>query len=287
MTYKDVPGYDAAIPYRTFAEYAPRFANNFFLEKSDNGVLTAKWHTKGKEMLWGQGPHKGIGQLCADVHQDPDIDVLILGGHGHNYVADFHVPDASRGPLQPEERYDLEYYDGCRSIEALVGLEQSTIGVINGPGYHTEYAIFCDITLIADNAIISEPHYFLGGVPGDGVQIAWREAMGIKRYNYALLTNEIITPQKAVEYGLANEVVPANQIYDRAKELAQTILAAPRVTRMVTTQVLRAPWRKAIAWELRHAFGSEMFAATCTGVEHKQTGDWKGYLKDLGAKMER
>ena len=287
MSYRDVPGFDPVIPYRRFEDYAPRFERNFLLDKTEDGVLTAKWHTDGQEMLWGRGAHKGIGQLCMDVHQDPDIDVLILGGNGHDYVTDFHVPDAARGPLQPEERYDLEYYDGCRSIEALVGLEQSTIGVINGPGYHTEYAVFCDITLIADNAKISEPHTFLGGVPGDGIQIAWREAMGIKNFSYAALTNQIITPAQAVEYGLANEVVPADKIYDRARELARVILEAPRVTRMITTQVLRTPWRKAIAAELRHAFGSEMFAAVCHGVEHKQTPDWGGYLHTLGAKARR
>ncbi|MBK7903764.1 MAG: hypothetical protein IPJ97_13095 [Proteobacteria bacterium] len=143
--------------YRKFEEYALALRTTTSSDKTDNGVLTARWHTDGKGMLWGRGPHKGIGQLCMDVHQDPDIDVLILGGSGHNYMGTFNPPDPARGPLTPEERYDLEYYDGCRTIEALVGLEQPTIGVINGPGPHTEYAVFCDITLIADHAIISDP----------------------------------------------------------------------------------------------------------------------------------
>jgi enoyl-CoA hydratase/carnithine racemase len=287
MSFKDVPGYDPAIPYRKFEEYAPRFKNNFFLDKTDNGVLTARWHTDGKGMLWGRGPHKGIGQLCMDVHQDPDIDVLILGGSGHNYMGTFNPPDPARGPLTPEERYDLEYYDGCRTIEALVGLEQPTIGVINGPGPHTEYAVFCDITLIADHAIISDPHYMLGAVAGDGVQTAWRETMGIKRYNYALLTNQLITAQQAVDYGLANEVVPADRIYDRALEIAAIIMDAPRVARAITTQMLRAPWRRAIAWELRHGFGSEMFAACADGANHDPSAKWLDYLKRMGVETKR
>jgi enoyl-CoA hydratase/carnithine racemase len=276
---------DFAIPYRKFEEYKDRFKDVFKLEKTDKGILTAKWHTDGQEMLWGQATHKAIGQLCMDVHQDPDIEVLILGGYGFNYLGESRPPKPTAKPWTPENRYDIEYYDGTRSIEALVGLEQHTIGVINGPGYHTEYAVFCDITLMADNAVICDPHFYCGHVPGDGVQIAWREAMGIKRYNYALLTNQFIDAQKALEYGLANEVVPADKIYDRAKELAELILTTPRVIRMVTTQVLRAPWRKELAWELRHAFGSECFASAAEGSTHDATPRWPEVIRNLGCKI--
>ncbi len=40
-------------------------------------------------------------------------------------------------------------------------------------------------------------HYRVNMVPGDGIQIAWRELMGRKRYAYAELTGEIITAQSA------------------------------------------------------------------------------------------
>lgn len=287
MVYKPVEGFRSVVSHRPFEEWSPRFTDAFYLDKTESGILTARWHTEGREMDWGPITHRGIGQLCMDVHQDPDIEVLILGGYGQNYMTDWDPPVSPRGGLTLEERYDLEYYDGCRTIEALVGLEQPTIGVINGPGYHTEYAVLCDVTLIAEGAIISDPHFMLGGVAGDGVQIAWREAMGLKRYNYALLTNELITAEKAVEYGLANEVVPQDRIYDRAREIAEEIAAAPRVTRAITTQILRAPWRKAIAWELRHGFGSEMFAAVIHDVNHENVGKWNSYLDKIGVKKFR
>lgn len=287
MVYKKIPSFQEPIPYRKFEEYAPRFKEHFFLDLDDQGILTAKWHTEGKEMLWGPAVHKGIGQLYADVDQDQDIEVFIMGGHGYNYVGEFNWPDPPRGPLTPEERYQIEYYDGCRSIEAIVNMEQPTIGVINGPGYHTEYAIFCDITLIADNAVISDPHFFCHAVPGDGVQIAMRETMGLKKYNYAVLTNQLITAQEAVDMGLANEVVPADKIYDRAKELAQVLLETPRVVRMQTIQVLRTPWRVALASEFRNAFAAEMFASSADETGHDQTHTWPEAIRMLGCKTDR
>lgn len=282
-----VPGFDPIIPHRRYDEYAPRFKNHFLLEKED-GIVTAKWHTEGKSMLWGRGWHKGIGQLCEDIHQDGDIDVLILGGAGYNYFENFHPTHPDRGGMTPRERYDIEYYDGTRTIEALVGLEQTTIGVINGPGFHTEYSVFCDITLIADHAKINDPHFGVGGVPpGDGVQIAWREAMGQKRYNYACLTNQVFTAQEAVDVGLANEVVPAADIYERAKEIAREIASKDRIGRGITTQVLRAPMRRAIAWELRHGFGSEMFAVIANDANHEPDASaWIDVCNRVGIKPE-
>ena len=125
--------------------------------------------------------------------------------------------------------------------------------------------------------------------PGDSSQIAWREAMGLKRYNYAALTNEIITPQKAVDYGLANEVVPADKIYDRARELAREICKRDRVVRGLTTQMLRTPWRKAIAEELRGGFATEMFSHSANHAEFQdlqEKNPWLDYRRELGLKDE-
>ena len=49
-------------------------------------------------------------------------------------------------------------------------------------------------------------HFRTNMVPGDGIQIAWRELMGRKRFAYAELTGEIITAKKALEYGMINEI---------------------------------------------------------------------------------
>lgn len=279
-----------------FEDYAPKHKNAFKLEKRDNGILIAKWHTDGEEMLWDALHHRGIGVLCNDVSQDNDIDVFILGGYGHNFVGESNIKkvgyhdlkegEAAPPPmLAPEDRYDCEYLDGTRSVEALVNMEQTTIGVINGPGYHTEYATLCDITLIADNAVICDPHFYCGHVPGDGVQISWRRLMGDKRYAYAVLTNEYIDAEKAVYYGLANEVVPADKIYDRAVEIAEQILTTPRVVRAMTTQFLRRQKKIDIAESLRHEFGVECFASSAHGSGHESTPRWPEIVRKCGCKL--
>ena len=273
------------IPHTPFDEYKEKYKERFFLERTESGVLTAKWHTKGDSLVWDFPIHRAIHQLTTDVSQDVETEVFILGGTGHNWIADVHASVEEDDTTRNWLSYEHMYYDGTNICEGLVNdLEVPTIGVINGPGFHTEMALFCDITLMSEDAVIIDPHTAVGLVPGDGIQIAFRMAMGYKRANYAMLTTEKIDAKKALEYGMVNEVLPKDKIYERALELGEMLAKQNRVNRRITTQVLRQPLKMALAQELRFAYGSEMHAYLATKSSHG--GDEQDELMEgTGAKL--
>ena len=280
-------------PTVKFEEYKDKYKNMFTLERSESGVLLAKWHTNGDSLVWDVPIHRGIHQLTTDVGQDVETEVFILGGTGKNWIADMASHGAQNGLFEDDEgkkwvSYEHMYYDGTNICEGLVfDLEIPTIGVINGPGFHTEMALFCDITLMADDAAIVDPHFMVNMVPGDGIQIAMRIAMGVKRANYAMLMCEAIGPEKALQYGLVNEVVPKAKIYDRAKEIGEMLASKPRIIRRGTVEILRAPWKKALAEELRFAFGHEMWTYMATAVKHDGAdGAQDKLMESLGAELK-
>jgi enoyl-CoA hydratase/carnithine racemase len=139
-------------------------------------------------------------------------------------------------------------------------LEIPTIGVLNGPGFHTEICLMCDITICSEDAIIFDLHYPIGSVPGDGIHSCFLELLGVKRGAYALLTGQAINAQKALEYGMVNEVLPRDKLLERAWEIADFIMTQPRITRRLTTQIIRRPWKKRITDDLDGGFGIQMFA---------------------------
>jgi len=280
--YKEHPH---VVPHITLDEYAPKFKDYFKFTRTDNGILTAKWHTKGKEMLWSAQIHRAIWQACTYLGQDMDNEIIILGGSGDKWIAGLDDYNS----MNEQENinwmtYEHMYYDGTNISEGLIfDLEVPTIGVINGPGFHTEMALFCDITLMAEDAYIADMHYNINMVPGDGIQIALRECMGMKRANYMMLMGQTIDAKKALEIGMVNEIVPREKIYDRAMEIAQVLMkSATRATRRVTVQILRAPWKMAFAWELRHAFGSEMFMTLSQHPSHEDK-----FWKEKTASVEK
>src|ERR1700687_4604016 len=117
----------------------------------------------------------------------------------------------------------------------------------------------CDLTICNEDAILYDLHYDIGSVPGDGIHSCFQELLGVKRAAYALLTGQAIDAKTALEYGMVNEVLPADKLLARAWKLADHIMTQPRTTRRLTTQIVRRPWRQRIANDLDGGFGIQMF----------------------------
>ncbi|MFT3755716.1 MAG: enoyl-CoA hydratase/isomerase family protein [Pseudoxanthomonas sp.] len=256
----NVADHESIIPPRSFDEYKERLAPAWELNRTEDGILTAKWWTQGKEMQYGVGAHRGWSQLFQEVHQDPDTEVLIIGGWGDVYLKGMLTKMADERANMPWWAYEHMYCDGTDYMEALVNLRIPTIGVINGFAPHSEVALLCDITIMAEDAVIVDPHFGVGGIPGDGIQLVLQKLLGIKRANYAMATMQKITAQQALEWGLVSEVLPRDKIYERAQELAQGFMQKDRQMRRLTSEIFKEPWREHFAKYLRTNFAREMWS---------------------------
>ena len=75
-------------------------------------------------------------------------------------------------------------------------------------------------------------------VPGDGMHIVMPLLMGLNRGRYFLLTGQKISAEEAKDIGLVNEVLPADQLLDRARELARQLMLQPKLVRRYTRVAL-------------------------------------------------
>ncbi len=250
------------VPTPKFEDYKERFKDHFRLERRADGVLLAQAHTLGGSIQLSVENHRALGQLFKTIGADPENEVLILTGSGEHFMM---AIDPEGFALEREDlqhwAYEYAYKDGRINVSALINdLEIPTIGVLNGSGGHAEICLMCDITLCAEEAIIFDPHFNMGSVPGDGIHSCFQELLGVKRAAYALLTGQRIDAKLALEYGMVNEVLPRDQLLGRAWKLADHIMSQPRPTRRLTTQILRRPWKRRIADDLDGGFGIQMFA---------------------------
>ncbi|HEX8977469.1 MAG TPA: enoyl-CoA hydratase/isomerase family protein [Solirubrobacteraceae bacterium] len=249
------------IPTPKFEEYRELFKDFYKLERRADGVLLAQAHTAGGSIQLSVQNHRSLGQLLKVIGADPENELLILTGSGPDFMM---TSDPKGFALEDEDMeywaYEYAYKDGRINVSALVNdLEIPTIGIFNGPGFHSEIVLMCDITICAQDATIFDLHYDIGSVPADGIHNAFQELLGVKRAAYALLTGEAIDAQRALEYGLVNEVLPRDRLIARAYEIADHIMSQPRITRRLTTQIVRRPWKKRVVDDLDGGFGIQMF----------------------------
>lgn len=210
-------------PRPRLEDYRDKYAPFFTFERSD-GILQVQMHHEGGGAQYGYPLHSAWPQLWTDIGNDLDNEVLIFSGTGDKWIADFDMELAEK-PLTelPEDVYfDHLFTDQMKVLESLIfNIDIPTIGCINGPGMHTEFALLCDITLVADHAVIFDPHFGHGLVPGDGQGLAFQTLMGPKRAAYHMYLGKEIGAAEAVELGLANEHMPLDALLPRAWEIAR------------------------------------------------------------------
>lgn len=251
------------VPTPQFSDYQEVFKENYKLSRSDDGVILAEAHTLDGPIQLSVENHRSVGQLFKTIGADPDNEVMIFTGTGPHFMLSI---DPDGFALEAEDleywAYEYAYKDGRINVASLINdLEIPTIGAMNGPGFHSELCLMCDITICTEDTVIFDPHFAgLGSVPGDGIHSCLQELLGVKRAAYALLTGHTIDAQKALELGLVNEVVPRDQLIPRAKELADDMMLQSRTTRRLTTQIVRRPWKKRIVDDLDGGFGIQMFS---------------------------
>jgi enoyl-CoA hydratase/carnithine racemase len=224
-----------------FETYHTSFPNAR-LTRSQTGILEVALHTNGDTLVFNGHTHEQFVDLFHAVGSDPDNRVVILTGSGSAFMEtispegfDFFTP---RG-------YDKIYREGRKVLMNILDIEAPLIAAVNGPvRLHSEYILLCDVVLVTPSTVFQDkPHFDFGIVPGDGVNLLWPEAIGSIRARYFILTRQELDARTAKEWGAVNELVSADRLLPRAREIAEELAKLPplttRYTRIALTQKLR------------------------------------------------
>lgn len=224
-----------------FDSYKNAFPNAR-LTRSPSGVLEVALHTDGGKLVFNGHTHEQFVDLFHQIGADTENRVVILTGSGDAFM-DAISPDGF--DFFSPRGYDKIFREGRKVLMNILDIEVPMITALNGPVLlHSEYALLTDIILATPETVFQDkPHFDFGIVPGDGVNLLWPEVIGSIRGRYFILTRQILDAATAKDWGVVNEIVPANQLLARAHEIAEGIAALPPLTasytRIALTQKLR------------------------------------------------
>ena len=202
---------------------------NFTLTRTPTGVLTLRFHTEGGPATFTGQMHSDLPRALYEIGEDRDNKVLIVTGTGDRFMTEIDGQSLD-DPTRPAA-WDKTTAEGRRIMQRLVDLEMPIIAAVNGPAsVHSEYALLADIVIAADTTVFTDlPHLNFGLVPGDGIFLAWEEAIGLNRARYLTLTQGSFTAEQAERWGAVAEVLPPGEVLPRAQELAETLAARPQL----------------------------------------------------------
>jgi enoyl-CoA hydratase len=168
-----------------------------------------------------------------------------------------------------------------RTIHGFIDIPIPIIAAVNGPavGWGATMATLCDIVLMSDKSFIAEPHINIGLVVGDGISVSWPLYTSLLRAKELIFTGDRISPQQAVEFGLANRVVAADTLMDEARTLAAKLMKQPREALRETKKIMNRYLHASAAQHLDVTLGRQL-AATLSEEHH-------GIARDFLANQRR
>ena len=157
-----------------------------------------------------------------------EVLVLILTGAGRSFVAGADIGQMKDfGPVEAK-KFGM-YGNGV--FLKLENFPKPVIAAVNGfaLGGGCELSMACDIRLASEKAKFGQPEVGLGITPGFGGTQRLARIVGVSNAMELILTAKTIRAEEAKELGLVSHVYPAEELMDKALELANAIAANAQV----------------------------------------------------------
>ncbi|MFW2365154.1 MAG: enoyl-CoA hydratase/isomerase family protein [Desulforhopalus sp.] len=146
------------------------------------------------------------------------------------------------GSIEPIEMWRIWTRHGQRIIRLLEELIHPVICVVNGYtlGGSLELALAADIRIGETGSSYGFPEALVGTIPGWlGTQKAL-QLIGPSKLKKMIFTGSSIPAEEALEIGLIDDLVPAGEGLDRARELAGQIVKASPVSLGLAKQIVNS-----------------------------------------------
>ena len=142
-----------------------------------------------------------------------------------------------------------------RFMAALKDCEKPVVAAVTGAaiGIGTTMLLHCDLVYVSDEARLAMPFVSLGLVPEYAASYIVPRLMGHVKAAEKLLLGDPFTGSDAVEFGIANAVLPAGEVVNHARRMAERFNALPpgavRDSKRLMRRVDAAAIQKAIEVE--------------------------------------
>lgn len=167
-----------------------------------------------------------LAELAAALREfdaDAGIKVVVLTGAGEKaFVAGADIKEMAAMDSMQAHRFALK---GQQVLLAMERMRTPVIAAVNGLalGGGLELALACDFIYAAEHAKLGFPEVGLGIMPGFGGTQALPRLIGANRAKELICTGRMITAEKALAWGIVNEVCPAADLMARVRETAAAI----------------------------------------------------------------
>ena len=205
---------------------------------------------------------------------DSDLRALVITGAGRAFSSGANVrgfarriQDAEAGGEESEEpgpsawetlapvyaaRETREYATGPPIVGKLHNLQKPSFAAVNGHAYGLGcgIALSCDIRIAAESARFNEAFIRNGLVPADGSAWQLPKLVGMGQALWMQYSGEPVDGAEAYRIGLANRVVPDDELMETTLEMASKLARGPVYAMGIVKQLIHQAYQQDLSEHL-------------------------------------
>ena len=169
-----------------------------------------------------------------------EASCLILTGDGPIFSAGYDIGDIPE-EVFAEEAEKIIAHPFAAALEGLDSCEVPIVAAINGPaiGGGLEVALACDLRITAPEAKFGMPPAKLGLVYSHTGLRRFIDAVGVPRTRELFLLGRRIDAERALDWGLVNEIAEPGSLEDTALAMARELAANAPLSIRGNKRILR------------------------------------------------
>ena len=207
-----------------------------------NGVATIEIARPEKKNALTQAMYTAMAEALVAATADTAVRAVLITGQPGVFTSGNDLEDFMQRPPQGENSPVFNF------MRALLDCDKPVVAAVTGAavGIGTTMLLHCDLVYVSDEARLAMPFVSLGLVPEYASSLLVPRLMGHVKATEKLMLGEPFTGADAVDCGIANAVLPAGEVVNHARRMAERFNALPPGAVRDTKRLMRAPQKEQV-----------------------------------------
>ena len=195
--------------------------------EADQAVATIRLNRPPMNAL-SAGVQADLAAAAAQVSDDASIRAVVVYGGEKLFAAGADIKEMSERSYAQMVTASKQLQD---SLNAVAAIGKPVIAAVTGYalGGGLELALCADFRVLGESAQVGQPEILLGLIPGAGGTQRLPRLIGPAKAKDLIYTGRFVRAAEALAIGLADKVVPDDQVYAAAREMAVGYAAGPAI----------------------------------------------------------
>jgi enoyl-CoA hydratase/carnithine racemase len=178
-----------------------------------------------------------LADAAAAVTSDPAVRAVVLYGGEKLFAAGADIKEMSEADYAGMTQVSVRLQ---AALNAIAAIRKPVIAAVTGYalGGGLELALCADFRVLGEGARVGQPEILLGLIPGAGGTQRLPRLIGPARAKDMIFSGRFVGAAEALSMGLADKVVPDDQVYPAALEMAGKYAAGPAIAIAAAKQAI-------------------------------------------------